>query len=152
MQNQKKTASALNDLLTRNYDAEKGYTEGGTHVGDGQLRKWMFENAERRKRFGKNIKAMIRELGEAPDKGSSFLGDLHRTWMDIKSNTTKTVEEVVLEECLRGEEKAIEDYNQVLNEVDVPAHMQETLAQQRDEIAAAYEDVKQLEKSYDQTS
>lgn len=149
MQTNEKIAGTLNDLLTRNYDAEKGYTEAGNNVDNRQLRQWMFDNAERRKRFGTELKGIISTLGETPDKGSSFLGTVHRAWMDLKSSMTSNTEEAILEECIRGEEKAVEDYDEVLKELTLPTNIQQTVRKQRDEIHAACQEVKQLEKSYD---
>ena len=152
MSNNDKIASALNDLLTRNYDAERGYTEAGNNATDGPLRKWMFENANRRKRFGKEIKKMIAALGHEPDKGTSFLGDVHRAWIDLKSSMTSNEEEAILEECIRGEERALEDYNKVLKDVDMPASVTETIQRQRNDIKTALKDVKILEESFENIS
>jgi len=152
MQNNEKIASALNDLLTRNYDAERGYTEAGNNVDENRLRQWLFENSNRRKRFGKEIKKMIASLGKEPDKGTSFLGDVHRAWIDLKSSMTEDREEAILEECIRGEEKALEDYNKVLNEVEMPDNILNTIQKQRDDIRTALNSVRVLEESYDNVS
>lgn len=129
-----KVVSALNDLLTRNYDAKKGYTEAGNDVSDKLLRKWLFENSEKRDQFIRELHKEIHTLAGEPDHGTSFLGDMHRAWIDFKSNIISG-DIVVLTECIRGEEKALKDYIQVLDDLEMPVTVREVLVKQRDIIS-----------------
>lgn len=145
--NNDRIVSALNDLLTRNYDAKKGYVEAGNDVSSGTLRKWLFENAEHRQVFIADLELEIKMLGSTPDSGSSFLGRLHRAWIDFKSQLTDG-DVVVLEECIRGEERALEDYDKVLGEVQVHDRLNKLITDQRNTISKSLNSLKAIEETF----
>ncbi|MEL6945414.1 MAG: PA2169 family four-helix-bundle protein [Bacteroidota bacterium] len=144
--NTEKLIGALNDLLTRNHDAKKGYTEAGNDVSDGLLRKWLFDNAEKRDAYIKELHNTIRSLAGTPDHGTSFLGDMHRTWIDFRANLTDG-DTAVMNECIRGEERALEDYEKVLNELTMTTAIREILLRQRRNIEDALQSLKAIKQS-----
>lgn len=112
--------SKLNKLLTRNYDAEQGYHKAAEHVKDPDLKRLFEVYSDQRYHFGHDLKGEIKRLGGELDKGSSFASHVHRTWMDLKSAVTSDDTESMLEECVRGENAAVEDYKEVLNSTNLP--------------------------------
>jgi len=136
----------LNDLLEKNYDAEAGYIAAKDHVENPQLKEFFKDRATDRYDFGHELKEEIRLFSEAPDKGTSLKGDAHRIWMDLKSKFTDDTEEAILEEAVRGEENALEDYNEILNDMTLAPSTEEMLKKQRDSVKAALKSVKTFEK------
>lgn len=119
----KKTEKALNRLLHRNYDAEKGYQQVMDKVSDPDMQAFFKNNAEERYRFGHEIKGMMGEMDMKPDKGSTIEADAHRAWINIKEMVAGNDEKAILEEAKRGEEYAIEDYEKAVeNERLTPEH------------------------------
>lgn len=139
--------SALNDLLTRNRDARKGYNEAANDVSDAKLRQWLFDNARKRSRMSDRLVSEIKLLGGKPNGSSSFLGAVHRVWIDFKSSVTGD-DHVVLTECLRGEERALEDYNKVLDEVKLGIGTKLMLQDHRKDIEAALKSLRVLEATF----
>lgn len=146
MEYTEKIADKLNDLLEKNYDSEKGYKLAEEKVNDPQLKELFRSRAQNRYDFGHEIKAEIKKYGESPDKGTSVKGDLHRTWMNIKSSLSSNTEEAILEEAIRGEKAAVSDYDSVINEKEIPSTTKDMLIRQRDHIKSALEKVKNLER------
>ena len=142
--NKEDVISKMNHLLTRNYDAEQGYVEAGMQVNDPDLVKWFSDNAATRKRFGKELKEHIVKMGGEPDRGTSVLAELHHTWMDLKNYFTSDTTEPMIEECIRGEERALEDYQNVQNEVRLPADINWMLAKHTTEIKSNIHKLRQL--------
>jgi uncharacterized protein (TIGR02284 family) len=140
----------LNKLITRNYDAEKGYLNAAKLVDDASLKHLFKTYAEQRYKFGHDVKGEIKAMGGEVDKGSSILGDMHRTWMKLRDAVTKHSEEEILDECVRGEEVALADYREVLNEENLP----ETTKMIVDNHVAGVEEclyqIKELQKNYEQ--
>ena len=118
---------ALNDLLKRNYDAAKGYADAGNGVNPAPLREWFFANSDQRERFCREIEAEVKQLGGDPDEGTSFLGELHRAWLDFKSDFLQNDIPATIDECIRGEEHALEDYQEVLREESITASSRDML-------------------------
>ncbi len=104
----------LNRLLGRNYDAEKGYEQVAEKVQDGQMQSFFKNNASERYRFGHEIKQLLDELGFEADKGSTFEADVHRAWINIKDTLSLHSDKAILEEAERGEEYAIDDYEDAM--------------------------------------
>jgi uncharacterized protein (TIGR02284 family) len=144
--NYDKLIDTLNELLTRSHDANKGYIEAGNQVSDVLLRKWLFSNAERRKEFILQLEQEIKRMGGTPDHGSGILGSLHRTWIDIKSTLTND-DDAIIEECIRGEERAIEDYNEAILKFRAGDVTRQVLQRQRASIKAALDSLRAIERS-----
>lgn len=141
-------AGKLNELLQKNYDSEKGFRNAADDVRNPQLKAFFKEKAQERYDFGHELKTEIRNFGEAPEKGSSIKADAHRTWMDLKATFTGNNEEAVLEEAIRGEKLAVEDYNKIINDNDFPPSTKNLLLRQRNAIEKTLENVKSLENSF----
>jgi len=138
-------ANKLNELLEKNYDAEKGYKFAAEKVKNPQLQSFFNERAKERYDFGHELKSEIRSFGEAPEKGSSLAADAHRTWMNLKTSFSSDKEEAVLEEAIRGEKAAVEEYNEVLKDTSLPPSTGNILMKQRDSISSALNKVKAME-------
>lgn len=146
MNNQEKIISQLNDLLTKNYDAEKGYILAAEKVSNTDLKGFLETRAKARYDFGHVLKDQITKLGGEPDKGPSIEGRIHRAWIGLKDTFTKG-DHAIYEECVRGEETFVEEYEDFLKDRE---HLPETivliLQEQLTEGRKALAEVKALEK------
>lgn len=142
----KEVVEVLNELLERNYDAEKGYKKAAEDIDNSLLKDFFKEYSGQRYNFGHEIKDEIRRMGGDPDKGSSITSNLHRTWIDVKSLVTGKDTEAVVKECLRGETSALEDYEDALRRTDLPATTREVVQTQHDKIQSAINRLNQIEK------
>ena len=140
-----KMSSKLNELLEKNYDAEKGYKKAAEIVENTKLKQFFETQAQNRYDFGHELKTEIRNYGETPDKGTSATGDMHRTWMSIKSTFTSNDEEAILDEVQKGEESALEEYNEIINDTTLPPTTQKILTNQRNSIQDALRSAKNFE-------
>ncbi len=140
-----KIGKKLNELLEKTYDAEKGFKKAAENVDNAQLKRYFTRKAEQRYDFGHALKVEIKQFGQKVDKGDSFTGKAHRSWMDIKNLFSSDKEEAMLEEAQKGEKAAVEDYNDVLDETNLPASTESILKQQRDQIRSGLDRIKSLE-------
>ncbi|MAO07740.1 MAG: hypothetical protein CL596_03415 [Alteromonas sp.] len=135
----------LNELLEKNYDAEKGYQKAAEVVDNSSLQKFFEDQAANRYDFGHELKKEIKGYGEAPDKGGSAAGAAHRTWMDIKSTFTSNDEEAILAEVQRGEKQALEEYDEIIHDTTLPPTTQKILKKQRDSVQNAVRSAQNFE-------
>lgn len=145
----KEVVEVLNHLLERNYDAEKGYKKAAEDIKNSLLQDFFRDYSGQRYNFGHELKDEIRKLGGEPDKGSSVKGDIHRAWIDVKSLVTGKDTEAVVKECIRGEQKALEDYEDALRRADLPPTSREVVQRQHDRIQNAVNRLNQIEKLAD---
>lgn len=143
-----KIIDALNDLITTNYDAERGYKESAEDVKDARLKSWFREYAQQRYDFGHELKAEISQLGGTPDKGTSLAADAHRMWIDIKSAVSGNNEKAVIDEVIRGENTAVEQYDEVLQHDALTASARTVVQRQRSQIQAALGKLQELKGAF----
>jgi uncharacterized protein (TIGR02284 family) len=139
-----KIIHSLNLLLTRNYDAEKGYFEAGNGSKNMAFREWMQDMSSKRKDFGISLKAEVMSLGGKPDTGSSILAGLHRFWIDFKTDYIDDDLEKIINEIEFGEKRAIEDYENVLRQNTMLLSTRNLLTKQLNQIKEDFATLKDL--------
>ncbi|WP_299257729.1 PA2169 family four-helix-bundle protein [uncultured Aquimarina sp.] len=140
-----KVGNKLNDLLEKTYDAEKGFKKAAENTEHSGLKNYFTQKSQERYDFGHELKTEIKSVGQEIDKGGSITGSAHRAWMDIKSFLSSDNEESMLEEAIRGEKSALEEYNDVLSESTLPPTTQTVLTQQKNKILQGLSSIKRLE-------
>lgn len=141
----KEVGTKLNELLERTYDAEKGFKNAAENVDHAALKSYFDQKAQERYNFGHELKSEIKSFGQEVDKGGSVTGSAHRTWMNVKALFSGDNEESMLEEAIRGEKAAIEDYQEVLNETSLPSSTHKILSSQKNTIESGLSNIKSLE-------
>src|SRR5690554_417401 len=141
----KETVNNLQALLEKNYDAEKGFKKAKVNAKNTNLKNFLKKQAAQRDRFATEITDELRNLNVEPKESGSFTGDLHRTWIDIKTAVAGNEDEAVLEECIRGEKASAEEYNEKLKKFNFPTQIQSVLQKQASEINQTLSQVKRLE-------
>ncbi|AXT53056.1 MULTISPECIES: PA2169 family four-helix-bundle protein [unclassified Aquimarina] len=140
-----KVGNKLNDLLEKTYDAEKGFKKAAENSNHSGLKNYFNQKAQERYDFGHELKTELTSVGQEIEKGGSIAGSAHRAWMDVKSFLSSDNEESMLEEAIRGEKSALEEYNDVLSETTLPPTTQTVLTQQKNKILQGLSSIKRLE-------
>lgn len=139
-----KVVSLLNDLLTKNYDAEKGYKEAAEKIEHTSLRSYFESQAKNRYDFGHQIKALIAKYGGEPEKGTSIAGDLHRVWISIRDAFTNG-DKAIYDECIRGEEAFSAEYGEMLTDEILPEDVKDLVRTQKDSVDKALSSLRTME-------
>lgn len=144
----KKAVDALNELIEKNYDAEAVYKEAVTDVKNHELKDFFTKSVEQRYEFGHELKSEIAKLGGTPEKGTSIAGDVHRLWINLKSLVVGKDVEAVINECERGQEATIADYEKVLKMDEVPMEAQTVIDKHLQLIRSSLEHLEELKKRF----
>lgn len=145
MKNFEKISNKLNELLVKNYDAEKGYINAMQNVDSDRLKPFFKERSEERSRFAMQLRTQILTYGGEPKESGSFSGLAHRNWMSLKSLFSSNDEEAILEETIKGEKASIEDYNDVLSMSNLPTTVETVLSSQKNSIRKVIHTAEKLE-------
>ena len=134
-----KIVECLNDLLTKAYDAEEGFKHAAERAeSHPDLVRFFKKQSDMRLSFGHDIKQKIGLYGGEPDKGSSVAAKAHQVWMTVKDALTPDHDgEEILEECIRGEKAALDDYDDKLKCDELPMDVRTLLTSQRAIIASS---------------
>jgi len=135
----------LNGLLEKTYDAEKGFKKASENVDNKALKSYFTLKAKERYDFGHDLKAELKTFNHEIDKGGSLTGDIHRVWMDVKAMLSLDDEESMLEEAIKGEKAAIEEYDDVIGETNLPMSTKSVLTSQKNKIQNGLNNIKTLE-------
>ncbi|SDL34200.1 ferritin-like domain-containing protein [Kriegella aquimaris] len=115
----KELADRLNGILEKNSDAEKGFGNAANNTENRILSAYFNEKALQRRAFAEELKSEIVTLGKDFDESGSATAAAHRAWIDIKSFFGNS-DEAMLQESIRGERAAVEEYEEVLREISLP--------------------------------
>jgi len=140
------TIYTLNDLIQKNLDAEHGYLNAAANVNDPILRNFFHAARENRQRFAKELSARVIELGGQPTQTTSFVADAHRTWMDLRAAFSSHNEDVVLRECIRGEEATVHDYKEALEGDSLDEKSRTMVARQFEQVLARFDEIRRMER------
>lgn len=139
-------SSKLNQLLIKNYDAEKGYQNAVENVDSDRLKLYFKRRASERSDFASELRNEILQYEEDPKDSGSFKGTMHRNWMSLKATFSSNDEEAILEEAIKGEEASLEEYNEILKERDLPPSIDSMLIRHKNAIQSAINTAKAKEE------
>ncbi|HKJ06255.1 MAG TPA: PA2169 family four-helix-bundle protein [Flavobacteriaceae bacterium] len=140
------TENKFNDLLERAYDAEKMFNKASENVESTRLKAFFNQKASERRNFIQELRAELVANGlEIKENDGSVVGNLHRVWMDTKALFSSDNEESMLEEVRNGEKAALEDYDDVLEDNQLPPTTVNLLRKQRNAIESSYRKADYLE-------
>ena len=140
-----KVVDQLEEILEKNRDAEKGYRKAAENADTAGLKSYFLRKATDRVSFIGSLKSeMIASYDDIDDTGS-FSGTIHRTWMDVKAFFSADNDEAMLEEAIKGDKAAIEEYEEVLQDTALPLSIANLLRDQLFKIRTDLNTVKRLE-------
>lgn len=149
METNKQVIRILNELLEKNYDAIRGYYEAAEHVRSSVLASFLEQNAEIRQGFTEEIMDEVYALNGEPVESTSLVSNLHRAWINLKALMVNDKEDAMLEECMRGERAALDDYEKALMHESLPITTMALLEEQRDQIASTLDELRSMEEAVD---
>lgn len=141
----KKITHDLQELLEKNYDAEKDYKAVRERAESKSLKEFCKKQAVRKNHFATEIDKQLHSLNVRPKNSGSALGILNRTWINLKSSMGKDSDQVLLEECLRGEKNSVEEYEKKMKKEKYPAGIEEILQKHIAEMRTTISEIKSIE-------
>lgn len=109
----------LNDLIETSKDGENGFRECADNVNSPHLKSMFNTFALHCAQSAAELQAEVRRLGGDPESRGSVSASLHRGWINVKTAITGKDEDAVIAECERGEDVAVESYENALKK-DLP--------------------------------
>src|ERR1044071_1691530 len=138
--------STLNNLIETCKDGENGFRPAADGVKNSELKTLFNTYSQQRTQFAAELQAEVRNLGGDPENTGSVAATLHRGWINIKSTVTGEDEGAVISECERGEDSAVRNYTDALNE-NLPANVQSIIQRQFTQIKEAHDRIRAMEKA-----
>ena len=141
-----KLESALREILQKNEDAVKGYEKAAENSKEIGLQSYFQNKSKERLNFISSLRAALPNinLGGREIEGSAT-GAVHRTWMDVKAFFSGDNDEAMLEEAIKGDKAAVEEYEEILDDIDLPPSAAEIIRQQMNWIKKDLTEIRTME-------
>ncbi|RKN83491.1 ferritin-like domain-containing protein [Ulvibacterium marinum] len=142
-----KLGSALREILQKNEDAVKGYEKAAENAKEIGLQSYFQNKSKERLNFIASLRAALPniDLGNREIQGSTTAA-MHRTWMDVKAFFSGDDDEAMLEEAIKGDKAAVEEYEEILDDIDLPPAAAEVIRQQMNWINNDLSEIKTMEE------
>lgn len=89
---------------------------------------------------------LIKEIGGELENSTSFAGDLHRSWIDLKNSLSMNRDEAALESVVFGETAAMKAYEKVLEKGNLSEKSSIVIKNQLDIIKDSVDKFKYLQE------
>ncbi|WP_430908212.1 ferritin-like domain-containing protein [Maribacter sp. 2-571] len=140
-----KVTDQLEEILEKNVDAEKGYKKAAENATDLNLKNFFERKAKDRGKFNAELRRELSSNYEEIDEDGSFAGTVHRSWMDVKAFFSGDNDEAMLEEAIKGDKAAVEEYEEVLEDSTLPQSLATLVRNQLISIRTDLNNVRRLE-------
>lgn len=111
-----KCIDKLNKLVEINNDRVEGYETAAKEMENGELHTLFGKLAATSHNNLSELRAQVNKLGGEATEGTRVTGKFFRAWMDVKAALSSNERQTVLDSCEFGEDKALEAYNDVLED------------------------------------
>jgi uncharacterized protein (TIGR02284 family) len=143
MAQQKETISTMNDLIETLKDGQEGFRQAAKAVENPKLKSLFNEYSLQRSQFAGELQTQAVALGESkPEDSSSAAGAMHRAWINLKSAIARRDDHAILAECERGEDSAVKEYKEAIEDENLAAPVREIISRQYAEVQSAHDRIK----------
>src|SRR5688572_6322761 len=128
--NNNEVISILNNLIETCADGLKGFQNAGEHIRNSEFCRLFNIFSQQRAQFVSELQAEVHRLGGEAEDSGTVAGSLHRGLTNVKSMMPRINNEAaIISECQRGEETAVNAYQEALK-ADLPLDVQYVVKRQ----------------------
>ena len=136
----------LNDLIETTKDGEYGFRTSAERAHSANVKATLSSRASACAAAAGELQALVRQYGGEPEDDGTALGAAHRGWVAVKAamSTNAREDHSILEECERGEDKAVATFRKAAQETGLPADVRAVIERQLQGARANHDQVKAL--------
>ncbi|QGY47690.1 PA2169 family four-helix-bundle protein [Maribellus comscasis] len=127
-------------------DGAEGYETAANNIEYSDVKTLFLRLSQQRKLFIEEIKNEALKMGMELDTSGTIKGFFHRIWLATKATFSSATNEKVIEESMTGEKAAVETYDKVLADSELPAYLREILAEQQRLVKVTINQLSELKK------
>jgi uncharacterized protein (TIGR02284 family) len=144
---QEKNISILNNLIETCKDGQEGFSTAAKDAKDAELARVFSQYAAQRANYIRELQQQVRALGGDADKHGTITGSVHRGWINLKAAVSSNEPHAVLAECERGEDAAVENFRDALQETELDNETRALIQRQSAGVQEAHDRIKELRDS-----
>lgn len=140
----KELTDTINNLIEINNDRIEGYGTASKETQEDDLKTLFSNMAATSQKLKSELAALVNKFGGEVEEGTTTSGKLYRAWMDIKVALTEKDRKAILNSCEFGEDVALQTYDMVLKDNELPSDIRSVLETQRSTLKADHDKIKAL--------
>lgn len=142
----KKLKHDLEEVIDICNDGVQGYETAAEKIEDKDesLKTLFLRLAQQRKGFIEKLKTEGIRLGLEFKETGTVKGFFHRTWLTAKANFSSDEKQKIIDEAMTGEKKAIDVYNKVMADKEIPDYMLKIMEEQQMLVKVALQQLSDL--------
>lgn len=140
----------LNDLIKINNDRIEGYERAADEAKDIDVTlKAVFNKmADESRKHVAELTAHVNSFGGETETGTTAMGKIYRTWMDVKSAFTGKDRTAILASCEYGEDQAQKAYeNALASDAEMDIETRQLITSQKESLKASHDNIKKMRDS-----
>ncbi|GAB2776270.1 hypothetical protein GCM10027275_19280 [Rhabdobacter roseus] len=136
----------LENLIKLNADRIEGYTRAQEDTENPELKRLFSFYSDQSHHFKAELNSEMINYGGLIPPENTFLGQIHKVWLDLKASMTSPNTGSILDSCEFGENAIIQEYDKLLTseEVILPIELRHVIARQQQDIKVACERIHSL--------
>lgn len=99
---------------------EYGFRQAADELATKEHRTLALSTAFKRHEFATALENQVEKFGATPPEHATVQAGIHRFWMNVRHVMNQRNDAVVLDECRRGEESALEAYQDIFEAKSLP--------------------------------
>ncbi|HEY6927516.1 MAG TPA: PA2169 family four-helix-bundle protein [Steroidobacteraceae bacterium] len=137
------TLEALRELIRARDDSAQGLRICIEYVRDLRLRNLLFSHLEECTRALDELQSLVRLLGGDPTVPARELAGAQRRWTDLRTALACNEDGVILDECERGESRALEVYRNAMDD-PLPGLVRAVVLRQFEDVMTNHDQIRDL--------
>lgn len=144
-----KLVHQIGEILEKNKDAEKGYNTAAENAENPELKELFLKRSNERRDFNLRLKREVDANYGELTKDGTFKEAIKRTWMDGKSFVAGKDDSFLLENVIRGESAALEEYEEIMKAEHLPIMLSQIIQNHLIKIRTDIIQIKSLKQKLD---
>jgi uncharacterized protein (TIGR02284 family) len=141
------TIDALQELIAARRDAAQGLRICSEFVRDVRLQSLVLGHLEECTRALEELQSLVRLLGGDPQVPARDAGSAHRRWTDLRTALACNEDGVILDECERGESRALEVYRNAMDD-PLPGLVRAIVLRQFEDVMTNHDQIRNLRNQW----
>lgn len=137
------TIDALKELIVARRDSEQGLRICIEFVRDSRLRELLLSHLEECTKALEELQSLVRLLGGNPEVPVRDVAIAHRRWADLRTALACNEDGVILDECERGESRALEVYRNAMDD-PLPGLVRAIVLRQFEDVMTNHDQIRNL--------
>jgi uncharacterized protein (TIGR02284 family) len=137
------TIDALIELIVARRDGEQGLRICAGHVRSQRLRALLLSHLQECAQAVQELQSLVRLLGGNPEPPVHESAGAHRRWAELRAALACNEDGVILDECERGESRALEVYRNALDD-PLPSLVRAIVLRQFEDVMTNHDQIRDL--------